>query len=101
MKGLFDDWQAQGITSVLHEKRGGYANNRKAMYGLATKAEAEGVQIQSGVTVTAFKSADGSDAITAVETDQGTIECDYVIIGAGPWAKVFWDMLDMARCTTM
>src|SRR5581483_12411293 len=27
MKGLFDDWQAKGITSVLHEKRGGYANN--------------------------------------------------------------------------
>src|SRR6056300_795725 len=28
MKGLFDDWQAKGITSVLHEKRGGYANNQ-------------------------------------------------------------------------
>src|SRR6266478_6227404 len=27
MKGLFDDWQARGITSVLHEKKGGYANN--------------------------------------------------------------------------
>ena len=26
MKGLFDDWQAKGITSVLHEKKGGYAN---------------------------------------------------------------------------
>ena len=27
MQGIFDDWQAQGITSVLHEKKGGYANN--------------------------------------------------------------------------
>ena len=27
MKGMLDDWQAKGITSVLHEKRGGYANN--------------------------------------------------------------------------
>ena len=27
MKKMFGDWQAQGITSVLHEKRGGYANN--------------------------------------------------------------------------
>ena len=27
MKGMFDDWQAQGITSVLHEK-GGYAFNK-------------------------------------------------------------------------
>ena len=51
MKGLFDDWQAQGITSVLHEKRGGYANNKASMNGLAAKAEAEGVRILSGVEV--------------------------------------------------
>ncbi len=38
MKGLFDDWQARGITSVLHEKTGGYANNTASIYGLATKA---------------------------------------------------------------
>ena len=25
MKNMLDDWQAEGITSVLHEKRGGYA----------------------------------------------------------------------------
>jgi len=49
MKGLFDDWQAQGITSVLHEKSGGYSNNTRAMYGLAAKAEAEGVRILTGV----------------------------------------------------
>ena len=39
MNGLFDDWQAKGITSVLHEKRGGYANNMASMYGFAAKAE--------------------------------------------------------------
>ena len=37
MNGLFDDWQAKGITSVLHEKKGGYANNTASMYGLATQ----------------------------------------------------------------
>ena len=31
MTDLFDDWQAKGITSVLHEKKGGYANNRASM----------------------------------------------------------------------
>src|SRR5688572_15639291 len=44
MKGLFDDWQAKGITSVLHEKKGGYANNKASMNGLAAKAEREGVR---------------------------------------------------------
>ena len=29
MRGLFDDWQAKGITSVLHEKKGGFYNNIK------------------------------------------------------------------------
>jgi glycine/D-amino acid oxidase-like deaminating enzyme len=37
MRGLFHDWRAQNITSVLHEKRGGYANNTRSMYGLAKK----------------------------------------------------------------
>ena len=41
----FDDWQARGITSVLHEKKGGYANNTASIYGLAKKAENEGVRL--------------------------------------------------------
>ena len=45
MNGLFHDWQAQNITSVLHEKRGGYANNMASMRGLAAKARAAGVEI--------------------------------------------------------
>ena len=96
MKGLFDDWQAKGITSVLHEKRGGYANNKASMLGLAAKAEAEGVNIQCGVTVTGFNS-DDQGAIKSVETDQGTIECDYVVVSVGPWAKIFWDMLELPK----
>ena len=55
MKGLFDDWQAKGITSVLHEKKGGYANNTASIYGLAKKAEDEGVRIVTGVKVTGFE----------------------------------------------
>ena len=43
MKNLFDDWQAQNITSVLHEAPGGYANNTKAMYGLANKSRSRRV----------------------------------------------------------
>ena len=94
MKTLFSDWQAEGITSVLHEKPGGYANNSKAMYGLAGKAEALGVRIISGIEVTAMKS-DNAGAITAVETNRGAIECDYAIVAAGPWVRQFWEMLEL------
>jgi glycine/D-amino acid oxidase-like deaminating enzyme len=95
MKGLFHDWQAQGITSVLHEKKGGYANNTKSLYGLAGKAEAEGVRIMTGVRVTGFDRAQSGDAVTAVKTDRGNIACDQVVIAAGPWARQFWDMLEL------
>jgi len=97
MKNIFDDWQAQGITSVLHEKKGGYANNTSSMYGLARKAEDEGVRILTGTTVKGFKSANGSTAITAVETDRGTIQCDQIVIGVGPWLNDIWNMLELPK----
>lgn len=95
MKSLFHDWQARDITSVLHEKRGGYANNTKSLYGLAAKAEAEGVRIQASTRVTGFKSNTPGGAISAVETSRGDIECDFVIVAPGPWAKSLWELLEL------
>lgn len=95
MKTIFSDWQAKGITSVLHEKKGGYANNRASIYRLADKADAAGVRILTGVEVTGFKSGSNSGAITAVETDRGPIACDHVIVGVGPWVPRIWKMLDL------
>ena len=97
MKDLFDDWQAQGITSVLHEKLGGYANNTTSMYGLAKKAEELGVRIVTGVEVKGFTFESSSKAIRTVETDNGSISCKHVIIGAGPWVRNFWDMLALPK----
>ena len=97
MKSMFGDWQAKGTTSVLHEKKGGYANNTSSIYGLATKAEAEGVRILTGTTVKGFQYGSNSKAVTGVETDKGLIKCDQVIVGAGPWVKSFWDMLDLPK----
>ena len=100
MKGLLHDWQARGITSVLHEKRGGYANNTKSIYGLAKKAESEGVRIVTGIKVTGFKK-DASGAVKAVATDRCEIGCDMVIVGAGPWAKQLWDMLELPNAISI
>jgi hypothetical protein len=44
MKTILADWQAQGITSVLHEKRGGYSNQTKTLCALAPKRLREGFQ---------------------------------------------------------
>ena len=93
MRGLFADWRAPGITAILHEQRGGYANNGRSLHGLAAKAEAEGVRIESWVTVTGIRT--GGGAVTAVETDQGTIGCEQLVIAAGPWIRDLWAMLDL------
>ena len=95
MKGLFNDWQARGVTSVLHEKRGGYANNTQSLYGLAGKAEAQGVRILTGVTVTGFNADHSGHAIREVVTDRGAIACEQLIVAPGPWARLLWKMLEL------
>src|SRR5437763_2077220 len=101
MKGLFSDWQATNITSVLHEKRGGYANNLAAVQGLAKKATALGVDIMAGIEVTGFQSGNGSEAITAIETNAGTIACEQVIVAVGPWINALWNMLDLPKAVSV
>ena len=52
MKDLLPDWQAQGITSVLHEKKTGYGANRGAIEGFHKLAISAGAKVLEGVTVT-------------------------------------------------
>ena len=102
MKGMFDDWSAQNITSVLHEKKGGFAHNAPAIYALANMAEAEGVTIKTGITVTGMKFANGAtSAITGVETDKGDINCDYLIVATGPWVRDFWTMAELPKTVSI
>jgi len=97
MRGLLSDWQAKSITSVLHEKRGGYANNMASLRGLSAKARALGVEIIEGVTVTGLNTANGSNVVTSVETSDGTIACDEVIAAVGPWVNSIWNMLALPK----
>ena len=99
MKTIFNDWQAKGITSVLHEKKGGYAFNKDSIKALESKANGNGVNIHKGIKVTGFKRGSNSNAITGVVTNQGTIDCDQVVIGAGPWVRDFWNMLELPKTT--
>ncbi len=102
MKDMFHDWRAQNITSVLHEKKGGYANNMRSVEGLAKLARAEGVRIETGVKVVGFERANGaSSAVNAVVTDKGKVRCEEVVVGAGPWVKQIWDMLSLPETITI
>ncbi len=101
MKGMFHDWQAKNITSVLHEKRGGYANNQASLRGLEGKARALGVDIVPGVTVTGFRDSGASGAVVAVDTDAGAIACEQVVVAVGPWINSIWNMLALPKAITV
>lgn len=96
MKSIFGDWRARGVSSVLHEKRGGYANNLASLKGLAKKAEAAGARILCGAAVAGFEKQNG--AVRAVLTENGgRVECGQVVVAAGPWIKSLWDMLELPQ----
>ncbi len=95
MRSMFSDWQAGNISVVLHEKRGGYANNVGSLRGLERKARNAGVEIFEGVRVTGFTTSGG--AVTAVETKTGPISCDQVVVAVGPWVRDFWEMLGLSE----
>jgi methylglutamate dehydrogenase subunit A len=99
MKTIFDDWQAKEITSVLHEKRGGYAFNKDSIKAIAQKAEVNGSKIITGVKVKDFKRGSNSKAVTGVITDKGAIDCEQVVVAVGPWARDFWNMLELPKAT--
>lgn len=73
MQTMFSDWKARGLIRILHEHQGGFAFNAPAMFGLARKAEGEGVRILSGVEVTGFEFlSDGS--VSYALTNRGKLE---------------------------
>ena len=94
MQGIFHDWQAEKLTAVLHEHRGGHAWSRQAIHGLAIKAEREDARLITGPAVTGFQ-FNGDDSVKVVETDMGNVEVGHVIVAVGPWIESLWQMLEL------
>src|SRR3712207_6662851 len=99
MREIFRDWQAQNITSILREHRGGYANNKASIRALAAKAQAEGVRIYTGVRVTGFSMQDGQ--VSAVQMDEGAVGLEHLVVAVGPWVRDVWKMLDLPEKITV
>ncbi len=93
MKTMYADFHCEGIEGVLHEHAGGFSTPRRAIQGLTRKVEEQGVRLCRGIQVTGFELEGG--AVKTVRTNHGAIRPDLVVIGAGPWAKHFWGMLDL------
>jgi methylglutamate dehydrogenase subunit A len=96
MRGLFPDWRAPGLSVCLHERRGGFAFNKESIHGLSQKALAAGAEIAEGIEVTGFE-LDESGAVTRVNTSEGPITVDQVIVAVGPWVARMWGLLGLPR----
>ena len=69
------------------------------MRGLAGKAQAEGVEIRIPVRVTGIRMQGG--AVVGLQTDQGDLSCEHLIIATGPWVRDLWQMLDLPATVTV
>ena len=94
MKAVFPDWRARGSTALLHEERSGWADPTATLTALEGMTRAAGVEIVEGVAVVGFEMS--GDAVSAVETNAGRIECDLVVLAPGPWARDFVQLLELA-----
>ena len=93
MRAIFPDWNGDGITAVLHEHQGGWAETQRTVENLARLARSLGVRIYEGVEVTGIDLH--GDEVHAIETSAGTIETDFFVAGPGPWSASAWRMLDL------
>ncbi len=63
----------------------GQTNPIDTTQALAKGARMGGANLIEGISVTGFQTEKG--AIKAIETDQGTIECDTAVLAAGAWSR--------------
>ncbi len=66
----------------------GFADPHLAVQGYATAVREAGVEVRTKTEVTGIDREGGGDGrVTGVETEDGTIDTDYVVNAAGPWAR--------------
>lgn len=93
MEAIFPDWRARGSTALLHEERSGWADPTATLAALEGMTRAAGVGIVEGVAVVGVEMS--GEAVSAVETDAGSIECDVVALAPGPWARDLMRLLGL------
>src|ERR1700736_961056 len=74
------------ILGGLIQRRAGISRHDAVVWGFARGASAHGVDIVQGCEVTGFRKS--GDRVTAVETSQGVIQCDRVVMSVSNQCSV-------------
>lgn len=75
---------APTVIAAAYSPNDGHANPVKTTRAFAAAAQREGAMIQTGVRVTGFTAHAGR--VTGVETSEGPISADVVVLAAGAWS---------------
>ncbi len=93
LSSIWPDFRYHSIDVILMERLSGYAGTAQAIRGLQSMCERHGVQICSGIEVQNYDLTNGQ--VSAVQTNQGTIRCEAVVLGLGAWTPKHWQMLNL------
>lgn len=91
LSSIWPDFRHHTIDVVLHERPSGYAGTDQAVRGLVEMCRRHGVRIESGVEVTGYDVRGGE--VASIETNEGRIAADVVLLCLGAWIPHHWEML--------
>ena len=91
LNSIWPDFKTDSIGVAIHEKISGYAGTAQMVLGLAEKCRQLGVRCHWGVEVAGYDIRNGT--VTSVQTTQGDIACDAVVLGLGAWTPKHWALL--------
>jgi glycine/D-amino acid oxidase-like deaminating enzyme len=91
MRDIYPALSLEGITVGTYAPADGYADPHTFTTTLLDAAEARGVDYRPGTTVTDVDTA-GSPT---VETDEGAVDTDVVVVAAGPWSGAVAALADV------
>lgn len=88
---LCPDLHADQFLGGAYSPNDGIADPHLGLQGFSIAANEAGADIRTGVAVTDV-TLDGNGAVIGVETSEGTVEADFVVNAAGPWAAQVAEM---------
>ncbi len=74
---------------AISDDTAAFSDGADAANGFAATARAAGTTVATDTAVTAIETetSGGTDRVTAVSTDDGRIDCEHVVLTAGPWTS--------------
>ncbi|ELY54915.1 FAD dependent oxidoreductase [Natronococcus amylolyticus DSM 10524] len=89
----FPMFNLEAFDFAVSDETAAYSDGTDVAAGFVRAAQHRGATVVTGVAVEGFETESGS--VTAVQTDDGTVACDNVVLAAGPWTPALGEQLGL------